>query len=212
MLAYDSGSFAKLIRLLFGVECPELDALPPPPRTLLTKSGRLSVVDECVDDIPKSDGVRLIDNNGGEPVEVDRFSADCRGGEGARVDEECVPFVYNLEIDAVAVDVPASAAGAGVRGKNTGGRKCCPCTIFVLDIEPRVAAGRGWSSMIFRRLCTVRLARHPSEEEEDSSTGGVMGRIAKGETPRFVDVCEVREQLLPELKQRSWRWTLSGDI
>lgn len=46
MLAYDSGSSAKLIRLL-GVDCPELDgvpALPPPRRTLLTRSGILSEV------------------------------------------------------------------------------------------------------------------------------------------------------------------------
>ena len=50
-----------------------------------------------------------------------RLRADCRGGEGARVDEECVPFVNNRDIDAVAVDVPDSATGAGVTGRNAGG-------------------------------------------------------------------------------------------
>ena len=86
MLAYDSGSSAKLIRLLLGVDCPELGVLPPPSRTLLIKSGRLSAVGVGGCDVSKSDGVRLIDGD-------DRFSAECRGGEGARVDDECVPFV-----------------------------------------------------------------------------------------------------------------------
>ena len=40
VLAYDSGSSAKLIRLL-GVDMPELEVLPPP-RTLTTTSGKLS--------------------------------------------------------------------------------------------------------------------------------------------------------------------------
>jgi len=204
VLAYDSGSSAKLIRLLLGVDRPELGVLPPPPpiRTLLIKSGRLSVVGVGGCDASTSDAVRLIEGD-------DRFSADCRGGEGARVDDECVPFVYSREIEAVAVDVPASATGTGVRGRNTGGRRCCPCGIFVLDVEPNVAEGKGWSSMIFRKLCTVRLARHPSEEEEDSSTGGVMGRIPNGETPRF-GVCDDDPE--PTTAYRSWRWHLSVDL
>jgi len=201
VLAYDSGSSAKLIRLLLGVDWPELGALPPPSKTLLTKSGRLSVVGVGAGDPSKSDAVRLIEGEG-------RFSADCRGGEGARVDDECVPFVYSLEIEAVAVDVPASATGTGVRGRNTGGRRCCPCAIFVLDIEPSVGAGNGWSSLIFRKLCTVRLARHPSEEEEDSSAGGVMGRIPRGELLRF-DVCDDPE---PTTEYRSCRCILSADL
>ena len=49
--------------------------------------------------------------------------ADCRGGEGGRVEEECVPLVNRREIDAVAVEVPASATGGGVRGKKGGARK-----------------------------------------------------------------------------------------
>ena len=48
----------------------------------------------------------------------ERFMADCRGGEGGRVEEECVPLVKRREMEAVAVDVLASATGAGVRGKN----------------------------------------------------------------------------------------------
>jgi len=46
------------------------------------------------------------------------FIADCLGGDGARVEDECVPLVKSRDIEAVAVDVPASATGAGVRGKN----------------------------------------------------------------------------------------------
>ena len=53
----------------------------------------------------------------------ERFIADCRGGEGGRVEEECVPLVNRREMDAVAVEVPASATCAGVRGKKGGARK-----------------------------------------------------------------------------------------
>ena len=67
--------------------------------------------------------------------------------------------------------------------------------------------------MILRKLCTVRLARHPSEDEEDSSVGGVMGRIPNGETPRF-GVCDDDPE--PTTEYRSWRWHLPrrdvGDV
>ena len=44
------------------------------------------------------------------------------GGEGARVEEECWALVKSLEIEAVAVDVAASAGGGGLRGsRNLGG-------------------------------------------------------------------------------------------
>lgn len=53
----------------------------------------------------------------------ERFMADCSGGEGGRVEEECVPLVKKREMDAVAVEVPASATDAGLRGKKGGARK-----------------------------------------------------------------------------------------
>lgn len=101
--AYDSGSSAKLIR--FGVDRPELGVLPP--KTLTPKkSGTLSVVGD-------GDGVTA----------GDCFIAECLGGEGGRVDEECWPLVKRRETDAVAVEVPSSATGAGVRGWKAGGRR-----------------------------------------------------------------------------------------
>jgi hypothetical protein len=96
----------------------------------------------------------------------------CLGGEGACVEDECVPFVKSLETDAVAFDVLASGSGAGVLGMNLGAFSLSPLSP---SAAVRAAAG-GCSSRIFRRLCTVRFAIQPSEDDEDSSTGGVMGR------------------------------------
>jgi len=121
VLAYDSGSSAKLIRLL-GVDMPELEVLPPP-RALTTTSGKLS-----------ASGVFKLELEGvevgvGETEDNDKeedgecFMADCRGGEGGRVEEECVPLVNRREMDAVAVEIPASATGGEVRGKKGGARK-----------------------------------------------------------------------------------------
>lgn len=121
MLAYDSGSSAKLIRLL-GVDMPELEALPPP-RTLTTTSGKLRGVFKLELELEWVEvGVGGTEDEGVEES-GERFMADCRGGEGGRVEEECVPFVNRREIDAVAVEVPASATGAGVRGRKGGARK-----------------------------------------------------------------------------------------
>ena len=99
---------------------PELEVLPPP-RTLTTTSGKLSAVG-----VLWRVGVGVGDGGTeNKDVEEDgeRFMADCRGGDGGRVEEECVPLVKRREIDAVAVEVPASATGAGVRGKKAGARK-----------------------------------------------------------------------------------------
>ena len=118
VLAYDSGSWAKLIRLL-GVDMPELEVLPPP-RTLTTTSGKLNAGGVFILQLERVEvGVGGTED---KDVEEDgeRFMADCRGGEGGRVEEECVPLVSRREIDAVAVEVPASATGAGVRGKREG--------------------------------------------------------------------------------------------
>jgi len=121
VLAYDSGSCAKLMCLL-GVERPELEAEP---RTLLTMSGMLKDVGEGDKKECVAEGV-----GGALPpatlpfaelfVELflECFIADNLGGDGARVDEECVPLVKRREMEAVAVDVPASATGAGVLGRN----------------------------------------------------------------------------------------------
>ena len=121
MLAYDSGSSAKLIRLL-GVDMPELEVLPPP-RTLTTTSGKLRGVFKLELELEWVEvGVGGTEDEGVEES-GERFMADCRGGEGGRVEDECVPLVNRREIDAVAVDVPDSATGAGVRGKKGGARK-----------------------------------------------------------------------------------------
>lgn len=83
MLAYDSGSWVKLIHLL-GVDCPELGVQPFSTRP--TRSGILNVL---------GDGGRvlLMGVDGIVELSLERFMADCRGGEGAHVDDECVPLV-----------------------------------------------------------------------------------------------------------------------
>jgi len=84
--------------------------------------------------------------------------------------------VNNLDIEAVAVEVPDKAEGAGVRGINAGAFN------FPLPPSPSPSlAGEGCSSNIFLNETTVNLAGHPSDEEEldieaSSSTGGVIGR------------------------------------
>lgn len=77
------------------------------------------------------------------------------------MDEWCNFFVNILDIDAVAFDVPETGAG-GVR---------------VIGATLRfVTSGTGCSSSIFRRHEIVCFAMQSSEEDEDSSTGGVIGR------------------------------------
>jgi hypothetical protein len=183
VLAYDSGSSAKLMRLL-GVEtrarggrggCPSQSVAPL--RTLLTISGMnvVGVGEGDLEGVQKGWGSGSLAEVGVADVEelfLECFIALCLGGEGARVEDECVPFVKSLEIDAVAFDVLASGSGAGVLGMNLGAFSLSP-------LSPSAAVratGGGWSSRIFRRLWTVRLAMQPSDDEEDSSTGGVMSR------------------------------------
>lgn len=50
------------------------------------------------------------------------------------MEEECLPFVKSREIDAVVVDVPASATHTGVRGMNAGGRNIRPFNDVDLDV------------------------------------------------------------------------------
>lgn len=85
-------------------------------------------------------------------VKEERFIADCRGGDGARVDDECVPLVNNRETEAVAVDVLVAGVGAGVRGMKFGALICGP--------PSSVLGGgtTGCSSKIFRKLCIVSFA------------------------------------------------------
>jgi len=52
------------------------------------------------------------------------FREECVGGEGGRVEDECLPFVRRRDIEAVAVDVPEIGAGAGVTGMKLGDRSC----------------------------------------------------------------------------------------
>jgi hypothetical protein len=140
-LAYDSGSSAKLILFGVGVDTPDDALLPPPPPPLT--SGKHNEVGD-------GDGC---------------FIADDRGGEGGLVEDECVAFVNNRDILAVAVDVPEDGAGGGVRGKKAGALSVLPLP----PILPAEDAGTGgWcSSRIFRSDNTVRFARHPSSDDED---------------------------------------------
>jgi len=103
----------------------------------------------------------------------------CLGGEGALVEDEWVPFVNSLDIEAVAFDVTASGTGAGVRGMNFGTFSLSP---LILNRDTG-----GCSSRIFLRLCTVRFAMQLSEDE-DSSTGGVIGLCNR------VDGCGLRRR------------------
>lgn len=120
MLEYDSGSSAKLIRLL-GVDIPELEVLPP--RALTTISGKFRAEGDFTIELELLGvGVEIAGDKDVDE-EGERFIADCSGGEGGRVEEECLPLVKRREMDAVAVEVPASATGAGLRGKNGGARK-----------------------------------------------------------------------------------------
>lgn len=52
------------------------------------------------------------------------FREECVGGEGGRVEDECLPFVKRRDTEAVAVDVPEIGAGAGVTGMKLGNRSC----------------------------------------------------------------------------------------
>ena len=170
MLAYDSGSSAKLMCLL-GVERPELEVDVTPLRTLLKISGILSVVGEGGGTEDTGSARLLVELGvGGAELFLECFIALCLG-EGARVEDECVPFVNSLEIDAVAFDVLASGSGAGVLGINLGAFNPSP-----LSPSPAIrGTGGGCSSRIFRRLWTVRFAIQLSDED-DSSTGGVISR------------------------------------
>lgn len=83
MLAYDSGSSAKLMRL-FGVDIPELGVLDP--RALTTMSGRQSARGICKTELELAEvGVGGTEDEGVEGA-GERFMADCRGGEGGRVE------------------------------------------------------------------------------------------------------------------------------
>jgi len=108
-LAYDSGSSAKLI--LFGVEPPDPGLLPP--KAIATPAPIIS-------------GILIVVGEGegrGEELDEGCFNDECRGGDGGRVEEVCVGFLKRRETDAVAVEVLASAVGAGVRSGG-GGRRC----------------------------------------------------------------------------------------
>lgn len=138
-----------------GVERPEPGRLPPNMTTPAPSiSGILSIVGDG-----EVRGVGLVD--------ADDLSAECLGGDGGRVDEVCVGLVKRRETDAVAVDVSASAMGGGDKGKKAGCRRGSGCL------------GGGCSSRILRSALMVCLAGQPSEEDEDSSMGGVMHRCGE---------------------------------
>ena len=98
-LAYDSGSSAKEIRV--GVEVPDADAdaledvLLRLPVIALRASGMLSI-----------EGAGLgVDVVGVEGLDL-FFMADCRGGEGGRVEVVWRALVNSRDTEAVAFEVP----------------------------------------------------------------------------------------------------------
>lgn len=129
-LAYDSGSSAKLMRL--GVDKPEGGLLP---RTLATPFPNIS------ERLPV-----LGDERGVEGTEG-TFKEECVGGEGGRVEDECLPLVKRRDIEAVAVDVPATGAGTGVTGMKLGDRLC----LRSFRGGELMELGGGCSSRILRR-------------------------------------------------------------
>lgn len=106
-LEYDSGSSAKLMRL--GVDTPEGRSFP---RTLATPFPNIS------------ERLPILGDERGVGGTEGTFKEECVGGEGGRVEDECLPFVKRRDIEAVAVDVPETGTGAGVTGMKLGDRFC----------------------------------------------------------------------------------------
>lgn len=115
-----SGSSANEMRLGVGVERPDDAALLVRERVKPNAPG-----------MPSSVGVGGAEGAGVEfGVGVEEgfgvggaercLSTDCRGGDGGRVDDECRAFVNIREMDAVAVEVPATGATDG--GERNAGR------------------------------------------------------------------------------------------
>lgn len=99
------------------------------------------------------------------------FSAECRGGEGGRVEDECRALVNRRETDAVAVEVPrmgATVGGASRLGRT--GDRCC------------IDGGRGCFSRIVRRDSSVRSTCIVSEDDEsdDAESSSMDGMGIKG--------------------------------
>lgn len=114
-------------------------------------------------------------------VDLD-FMDECLGGDGGRVDDECLPLVNKRETEAVAVDVPDVGSTTGGIRKEGRGRVC------ILGVAD---AGRGGCfSRIWRRHSNVRSTCRvsdveESEEADNSSIGGVIVLITNdGEFPR----------------------------
>lgn len=99
------------------------------------------------------------------------FSADCLGGDGGRVEDECRDLVKSREMDAVAVEVPDMGAIAG--GTRREGRAG--------DFWRMDGSGGGCFSRIVRRDSSVRSTcivsdDDESEEAESSSMEGIGTR------------------------------------
>lgn len=141
----------------------------PKPSPLTIASGTLSILTE-------GDGVWF--GVGGVDL---GFKDEWRGGEGGRVEEECLLLVNKRETEAVAVDVPdMGSTKGGVKNAGLGRAR---------ELEVADAALGGCFSRIWRSDSRVRSTwRVPdveeSEEVDNSSMGGVMGRAANaGEPP-----------------------------
>ena len=146
--------------ILFGVECPDDGLLSPNPNPIdpsappITASGTFNILPlgVCVT------GVAGVDRT---------FILEYLGGEGGLV--ECLPFVNNREIEAVAVEVVATGSTVGgVRrdGRGMGG----------LRVEEEARDAGALSRMLRRdsrvlSTCKVLESDDSSDEAESSSIG-----------------------------------------
>ncbi|CAL1700262.1 unnamed protein product [Somion occarium] len=157
----NSGSWANEMRL--GVDCPEESLLDPAPLRASGTINRLPLILGL--------GVCIVGVAGVDLT----FRLLCLGGEGGLVELEWRPFVNNLEIDAVAVEVDATGSTVGgVRreGRGRGGLR---------EVEGDREGG-DFSRMI-RRDSRVRstwrlsLLEVSPDEAESSSMGSIMAEL-----------------------------------
>jgi len=132
----------------------------------------------------------------GVPVRSTASVPTAEGRGGTRRRRMCALRVTASRSDAGRSRRPCIGYRQQACGQEYRRAQMLPMDDFVLDIEPSVAAGRGWSSMIFRRLCTARW--RGIRQMKRILRLAASWADSQSETPRFVGVCEVRELLLQE--------------